>query len=180
MTENQNKVEQEAAADGVRQPEAESGHDYPMPTPHAQTAEQFYTGLIGPATLSVAASRLAVEKATDADTKQFANFELREAIAVTAILKNLNTPVPPINEGGQALLDKLKTVPAGVDFDKTYISAELANHEFLRDLASSYLEVSPDSASPEEAHGRNIAALAITAFKEHVVLSKNIVQAMGA
>ena len=63
MTENQNKVEQEAAADGVRQPEAESGHDYPMPTPHAQTAEQFYTGLIGPATLSVAASRLAVEKA---------------------------------------------------------------------------------------------------------------------
>ncbi len=129
------------AADGPRQPEADSGHDYPMPAPHAETAEQFCLGLIGPATLSVAASRLAVDKADDAATKQFANFELREALAVVAILKDLQTPTPPLSAGGQALLEKLQSGSRSTHFDKTYITAELANHEFLRDLAESYLRV---------------------------------------
>ena len=82
-----------------------------MPSPDAKTAAQFYAGVIGPATLSVAASRLAVDKAVDADTRQFANFELREAIAVTPVLDSLNVPKPPISAGGQGLLNKLKTIP---------------------------------------------------------------------
>lgn len=169
-----------AQAGGVQQPEADSGHDYPMPTPTAATAAQFYAGVIGPATLSVAASRLAVDKATDADTRQFANFELREAIAVTDVLSKLKVPAPPISAGGQGLLDKLKTVPAGADFDKTYITAELANHEFLRDLADSYLKNATGAAGAEEVYGRHVATIVLTAFKEHIVLSKNIVQAMSA
>jgi predicted outer membrane protein len=163
-----------------QQPEADSGKDYPLPTPSAATAAQFYAGVIGPATLSVDASRLAVEKAADADTRQFANFELREAIAVTAVLGSLNVPVPPINSGGQALLDKLQTTASGTDFDKTYIVAELANHEFLRDLAESYLKNATGSAGTEEQYGRRVATLVLTAFKEHVVLSKNIVHSMRA
>jgi putative membrane protein len=164
---------------GPQQPEADSGHDYPMPAPRARTGEQFRTGVMGPATLSAAVSQIAVDKATRADTKQFANFELREAIAVTAILKGLNTPVPPMDSVGQALLDTLRLTPVGADFDKTYITAELANHEFLRDLADSYLANSTKNGNAEEKHTRDLATLAITSFKEHVVLSKNIVQAMG-
>lgn len=164
---------------GVQQPEADSGHDYPMPTPSAATAAQFYAGVIGPAILSVAASRLAVEKATDTDTKQFANFELREAIAVTEVLGKLQVPAPPINSGGLALLDKLQTTASGTDFDKTYIAAELANHEFLRDLAEFYLENSTTLTRTEEQYGRHVATLVLTAFKEHIVLSKNIVHALG-
>lgn len=166
-------------ATGVNQPAADSGHDYSMPTPSAATAEEFYAGVIGPATLSVAASRLAVDKATDLGTRQFANFELREAIAVTAVLAGLNVPAPPISAGGQGLLDKLKTT-AGTEFDKTYITAELANHEFLRDLAESYLKNAIGPAATEEQYGRHVATIVLTAFKEHVVLSKNIVQALGA
>ena len=165
---------------GPHQPEADSGHNYSMPPPHAETGEQFSAGLIGPATISVAASWIAVDKATDPDTKQFANFELREAIAVTEILSSLKTPVPPMSAGGQALLETLKTVPAGTDFDKTYITAELANHEFLRDLAETYLQNATAPDGPAEIHVRHLAALALTAFKEHVVLSKNIVHALGA
>ena len=168
------------AAIGPHQPEADNGHDYAMPQPHAETAEQFYKGLIGPASLSVAASQLAVDKATDAGTRQFANFELREAIAVVAIMKDLQIVAPPIAAGGQALLDKLQTCSKGAQFDETYISAELANHEFLRDLAESYLQNSTGPAAEAETQGRHLATLALTAFKEHVVLSKNIVHAIRA
>ena len=168
------------ADDGTQQPEADSGHDYSMPSPKAKTAAQFYAGVIGPATLSVAASRMAVAKAMDADTRQFANFELREAIAVTAVIGSLNVPSPPISAEGQGLLNKLKTTSPGADFDKTYITAELANHEFLRDLAEYYLAHATGPADTPELYGRYVATLVITAFKEHIVLSKNILQAMKA
>ncbi len=163
-----------------QQPEADSGHNYPMPAPHAASDQQFNLGLIGPATLSVAASQIAVEKATDADTRQFANFELREALAVVTILERLNIPASAPSGGGADLLEQLKTMPQGADFDKTYIAAELANHEFLRDLAESYLKKSPQDVGASEMPGYNLAALAVTAFKEHIVLSKNIVHALGA
>lgn len=162
---------------GVNQPEANSGHDYSMPTPHANTADDFGLGVIGPATLSVAVSRIAVDKATNADTQQFANFELREAIAVTDILTNLNVPAATLSTEGQSLVETLQKLPAGAEFDKIYITAQIANHEFLRDLAESYLGNSTGEADAAETHGRNLAALALTAFKEHVVLSKNILQA---
>ena len=187
MTEEEMRVDQgplpshakAVQATGVQQPEADSGHDYPTPMPSAATAAQFYAGVIGPATLSVAASRLAVDKAADADTRQFANFELREAIAVTAVLGSLNVPAPPMSAGGQDLLDKLKTTD-GADFDRTYITAELTNHEFLRDLAESYLKKVTGPAGMEERYGRHVATIVLTAFQEHVVLSKNIVRALSA
>ena len=166
--------------DGIRQPEADSGHEYPMPAPHAARGAQFFSGLIGPATLSAAASRIAVDKASRTDIRQFANFELREAVAVVAILRSLDTPVGPQSAESEDLLEKLKAVPAGTEFERTYITAELANHEFLRDLAESYLKAATGTADAAEQHGRHLAALALTAFKEHVVLSKNIVEAMGA
>lgn len=168
------------ASDGTRQPEADNGHDYSMPTPNAKTGQDFCLGVIGPATLSAAASRLAVDKATDPAIRQFANFELREAVAVVAILENLNGPAPTLDASAQGFLEKLRTTPAGADFDRAYMTAELANHEFLRDLADSYLKNSAGNADAGETHARHLAALAMTAFKEHVVLSKNIVQTMTA
>lgn len=163
--------------DGTQQPEADTGRDYAMPTPTATTGAEFCQGVIGPATLSVAASRMAVSKAANADTKQFANFELREAVAVTEILASLKVPVPPMSAAGQTLLDTLATTK-GADFDAAYMQAQLANHEFLRDLAESYLENATGPADADEIHGRHLAALALTAFKEHVVLSKNITRAL--
>jgi putative membrane protein len=186
MTPMQSLVESEpitkatnVAVDGTNQPEADNGHEYSMPAPNARTAEEFSKGVIGPASLSVAVSKLAVHKATDADTKQFANFELREAIAVVGILTSMNTLVPPMTAAGEALLIQLEN-SAGKIFDQAYMGAQLANHEFLRDLAESYLSNSTGPADPEEIHGRHLAALAITAFKEHVVLAKNISRALEA
>lgn len=162
-----------------KQPEADTGHDYPMAKPAARTEKQFRMGVIGPATLSLMASRIAVDKATDAATKEFANFELREAIGVTMVLKDMGTPTPPMNATARAILAQIENTPPGEAFDKAYIKAQLANHEYLRDLANTYLANSAGHKSMAEKHGRHLATLALGTFKEHVVHCKNIMHSMS-
>ncbi|BCM91876.1 hypothetical protein IAD21_03753 [Abditibacteriota bacterium] len=168
------------AATQPKQPEADTGHDYPMAKPHAMTEAQFRKGVIGPAMLSLLTSQIAVDKATNPQALEFANFELREAIGVTTVLKSLKTPVPPMSPVAKAILEKIKSTPKGADFDKAYITAQLANHEFLRDLANSYLANSAGHTSMAEMHGRHLATLTLGVFKEHIVHTKNILHMMSA
>lgn len=161
------------AATKPQQPAADTGHDYPMAAPHAMTEKQFRMGVIGPATLSHLVSEMAVDRATNPAVKEFANFELREAIAILAVLKDLGTPTPPMDAKAKATLAKIQS-SQGAAFDKAYITAQLANHEFLRDLAQTYLGNSMGHTSMPEKHGRHLATLALSTFKEHVVHCKNI------
>lgn len=163
-----------------QQPEADSGHDYAMPTPNAHTERDFRTLLIGPAMLSLEASQLAVTNATDAQAKEFANFELREAIAVTTVLRELQTPVPPMDAMARATLRKIQTAARGSAFDTAYITAQRDNHEYLRDLAEGYLRNSAGATSMPEMHGRHLATLALATFKEHVVHTKTILRTLSA
>lgn len=164
------------AATKPKQPEADTGHDYPMMMPNAKTEAQFRKGVIGPAMLSLVTSQIAVDKATSHAAKDFANFELREAIGVTTVLKEMKTPVPPMNAAAKATLAKIKATPKGAEFDKVYMTAQLANHEFLRDLATSYLKNSQNHTSMAEMHGRHLATLTLGAFKEHIVHCKHFLQ----
>ncbi len=161
------------AATEPHQPLADTGHDYPMPMSHAATAKQFGMGVMGPAVLSRLTSEIAVDKATNPEAKEFANFELREAIAVTTVLSQMGIPAPPMSPVAKATLAKIKSTE-GAEFDKTYIKAQLANHEFLRDHAETYLKNSQGHTSMEEMHGRHLAMLSLATFKEHVVHTKNI------
>lgn len=162
------------AATMPQQPEADSGHDYKMPTPNAMTEKDFRNLLIGPATLSYLTSEMAVDRATNPRAKEFANFELREATGVLTVLKSLNTPKPPQDALSKQTLDKIKMSGNGMDFDRNYIQAQLENHEYLRDMAQSYLDNSKGQTSMPEMHGRNLATLALGTFKEHVVICKDI------
>ena len=137
--------------------------------------ELFRLGVIGPAELSYATSKLAVEKATKADVKEFAGFEMTEAIAVTKVLKELKTPVPAPDAKAKATLEKLNAAEKGAAFDEAYITAQLENHEFLRDHAADYLERtvgSKDSAA--ELQTQHLATLALATFKEHVAITTRI------
>lgn len=159
-----------------KQPEADTGHKYPMMAPTARTEAQFRKGVLGPATLSLMVSEIGVDKTTAPEAKEFANFELREAIAVTTVLKSLKTPVPPMDKAARDTLAKIKATPKGPEFDKVFMTAQLANHEFLRDLAEVYLKNSAGHTSMAEMHGRHLATLALSTFKEHVVHCKNFLQ----
>ncbi|RST29458.1 DUF4142 domain-containing protein [Sphingomonas ginkgonis] len=168
------------AAATPQQPEAETGHSYPMARPDARTEMEFRMGVIGPAMLSLVTSQLAVDKATDRQAKEFANFELREAIAVTTVLSQLRTPVPAPDANARATRARIEGARKGRAFDREYMTAQLANHEFLRDLAASYLINSANATSMPEMHGRHLATLAQSTFKEHVVHCKRITEALRA
>jgi hypothetical protein len=161
------------AATTPQQPAADTGHAYPFPSPHANTEKEFREAVIPIATLSHLISEFALDRATRRDAKEFANFELRETIAVLAILKAAGTPVPPFDATIKSILASVKSAK-GTDFDKAYIGAELAGHEYLRDLAESYLTNSAAATSPGELHVRDLASLSLVLFKEHVVLAKDI------
>lgn len=135
--------------------------------------KDFCNGVMPRAQLSKAASEIAVEKATNKNAKEFAGFELMEATTVVKLLEDIGTDAPPLNEDAKAFISKLKASSGG-DFDKFYMEAELSNHEFLRDLASNYLDSAEERNSSDENEIKSIATLALYAFKEHVALSKRI------
>ncbi len=131
--------------------------------------------IIGPAELSLVTSQLAVEKATNKNTKEFAGFELTEAVAVTTVLKELGTPVPTPDAKAKATLEKLKSAEKGAAFDEAYITAQLENHEFLRDTAEDYLKRTEGSKENKaEQQTQHLATLALATFKEHVAITKRI------
>jgi len=145
------------------------------------TEKDFRQGVIGPATLSLLTSQIAVQKATQADAKEFSGFELREAIAVTTILKELKTPVPPMDAKAKATLAKIQSTPSGHDFDLVYITAQHDNHIFLRDLATAYLKnTTPNEPTFAEQQGRHLATLALNQFTEHVELTARILKELQA
>ena len=168
------------AATMPEQPEAMSGHAYTMPLPNAMNEAQFRMGVIGPATLSRVTSEMAVDKASNAQAKEFANFELREAIAVMTVLTNLKTPAPAMDATAKATLEKIKTASAGAKFDMAYMQAQLENHEFLRDHTTAYLKNSADATSMPEMNGRNLATLALATFTEHVQICKDVLAELKA
>ena len=146
-----------------------------------RTNKQFSMGVIGPAQLSLVTSQIAVDRARKADAREFAGFELTEAIAVTTVLKQLGTPVPPMDAKAQATLDKIRSAAPGAAFDRAYIDAQYENHVFLRNLATAYLGNTPPNTSDiEEMHGRHLATLALATFKEHALITQRIARELRA
>ena len=116
-------------------------------------------------------------RATQANAREFARFELREAIAVTTVLRELKTPTPPMDAKAKATLAKIQTAATGQDFDLAYITAQHDNHVFLRDLATGYLKnTSPNEPTFPEQQGRHLATLALNQFTEHVELTTRILK----
>ena len=155
-----------------------------MPMPDVsgtRTHKQFEMGVIGPAQLSLVTSQIAVDRATKPDAREFAGFELTEAIAVTTVLKQLGNAVPPMDAKAQATLAKIRSAATGADFDRAYIDAQYENHMFLRDLAAAYLaNSSPNTRDMAEMHGRHLATLSGATFKEHVAITQRIAAELRA
>ena len=146
----------------------------PMNFADIKTAAQYFTGVLGPAELSLSTSQVASEKATQKNAHEFAGFELGEAITVNMVLKDIGAKAPAMDAKGMALVDKMKAAARGETFDKAYIAFQLENHEFLRDLADGYLHNSAAASDPMEKQGRHLAMLMLAVFKEHVAICKRI------
>lgn len=154
-----------------------------MPMPDVSgthTHAQFEMSVFGPAMLSLATSQIAVDRARQANAREFAGFELTEAVAVTTLLKQLGNTPPPMDVEAQATLDKIRSATPGAAFDRMYIDAQHENHVFLQNLATAYLASSADTSDMMEAHGRHLATLALATFKEHTLITQRIARELRA
>ena len=83
--------------------------------------------------------------------------------------------MPAPDAKAKATLEKLKSTDKGAAFDEAYITAQLENHEFLRDTAMDYLKRTEGSKeSKAEQQTQHLATLALATFKEHVAITKRI------
>ena len=138
-------------------------------------ATQFYAAVIPRAEMSLSTSQLGVEKTVNRNAREFAGFELAEAITVNMVLKDILVSLPPMDNTAEiALAEKMRAVGGGGAFDRAYIAFQLENHEMLRDLADSYLANSAGATDPAEKQGRHLAAVMLGVFKEHVAICKRI------
>ncbi len=145
------------------------------PNTSASNEEEFRMGVMPRAELSLATSRIAKERATQANTKEFAGFEFEEAVAVLSVLKSLKTPTIVLNAKAEGTLNEIETASQGAAFDRAYIAAQLKNHEELYELADNYLTNAPvDESDDAEMQGRRLATLARATFKEHVLICTRI------
>ncbi len=126
--------------------------------------------------LSLATSRIAVEKASDPIVKEFAKWEVAEQETIADILKSMEMDgkaegalKPPSDSEVEAMLDaegkssleKLKAT-SGVAFDKAYISAQLDGHKKLLAIQEDYLKVG------QVREHLSVTKLARGQIKEHI------------
>lgn len=145
-----------------------------------KTAAQFYSTVIGRAEISLATSQVASQKATQKNALEFAGFELGEAITVNMVLKDTGATGPGMDAAAHGMVEKVVSADAGKAFDKAYISLQLENHEYLRDLADAFIHNSTGVTDPAEVQGRHLSMLMLAVFKEHVAICKRITNELSA
>lgn len=138
----------------------------------AVSEQEFRNGVMPRAQLSKLACDIALNKTTQKNVREFAGWELMEATTVINVLKDLKTSAPAMGKDAEEFIEKLKGLN-GKEFDRQFMSAELSNHEFLRDLAQQYID-GADGSSPAEQDIWHVANLALFAFTEHIGLCKRI------
>jgi putative membrane protein len=110
----------------------------------AETTHANKTAQIGGASLVMA--NIALDKASSAKVKEFAQFEHNEQTLAGAILKSmdpsLNPPSPPPDVA--AAIDKLKQMKPGEAFDHEFVTAQIQGHNLLRTIQEDYLKVGHD------------------------------------
>lgn len=139
--------------------------------------------------LSLATSRVALAKAKNPLVKQFAEFETAEQETIGDILKGLMTsgskpsgdikaPTEPeidanLDAKGKDLLQKMRTMKAGPEFDRDYVKAQIEGHHQLLDFQADYLKVADDLDET------NVAKLARGMIKEHLTLLGDLEKRLG-
>ena len=157
------------------------------PMGDAEMTHAEMTGMVG--ALSLLQSKMAVEKASNADVKQFAEWEVAEQQTIADILKSMQDDAPDgaqgalqpptdeeamamVDEEGQAKLEELEGL-SGAEFDQAYVTANLEGHQKLLQIQEDYLE-----AGTNREH-LSVAKLARGQVTEHIAHLEELQSMVG-
>lgn len=149
------------------------------PRTRARDAREWGNNLAQYGTLSLMGSEMALNKAVDADVREFANFEATEQRAVAEILKTMGIKTPANLDAPFRAIAREHEAATGAEFDKVYSRAQLKAHQDLLVLMESLLQNSRRDDKNEFA-AKQVARLATAAVKEHIAHTEKLVAKLGA
>lgn len=141
-------------------------------------------------------SRIALQKAQNAELKLFAQFEVQEQTTLAEILRSMMDPsATAATSGGAAtqasgttssasgamqmpadareMVQKLQSAQAGAEFDRQYLQGQMQGHRDLLQTQERYL-----SSNPQNREHMNVAKMARTQIREHIALLEGMQQKM--
>ncbi len=120
-----------------------------------------------------ASSQLAVEKATNASVRTFAQLEAAEQTA-TAMAFGVPADAPlAMPESKAAAMQRLQAA-SGAEFDRLYVQDQIAGHEELRAIHSSY------AAEGADPMARGASMVGVTSIDTHLAMLRAIQASLGA
>ena len=116
-------------------------------------------------------SRVALEKARNAEVKKYAKFEKDEQEGLADVLKSMmdpastasTMPVPMKLEGEDAaMVQKMQGMQAGAEFDRMFVQGQIEGHQKLLRIQEEYIR------QGRNREHMNVAKLARGHIKEHI------------
>jgi putative membrane protein len=157
----------------------------------AAADQEYVRQSLAASSLSLAISRIALQKAQMDDLKEFAQLEEGEQETLAGVLKSLSVQNAGINDRtvvrrlgdaeveqhldlrGRQVLEKLRADAAGAEFDRDYMGALATGHLELLRIQEAYLDSGQNNANII-----NVAKLARAMIKEHLQLLADVESGM--
>jgi putative membrane protein len=138
-------------------------------------------------------SRIAQQKAQNADLKRFATFEVQEQSTLSEVLHSMmeptstsatgaaaqssqpgaasgtNTPAMQMDAQSREMIQMLQNTQPGEAFDRQYLQGQMEGHSALLQVQTQYLQ-----GNPQNREHMNVAKLARAVITEHIALLEDI------
>ncbi|MPR11240.1 DUF4142 domain-containing protein [Microvirga tunisiensis] len=129
-------------------------------------------------------SRIAQQKAQNADLKRFATFEVQEQTTLSEVLHSMMEPAATSATGAASgtsasamqmdaqsreMIQRLQNTQAGEAFDRQYLQGQMEGHSGLLQVQTQYLQ-----SNPQNREHVNVAKMARGMITEHIALLEEI------
>lgn len=121
---------------------------------------------------ATASSQLALNKASNASVKMFAELEIAEQAAV-AMAFGSEPGAAGVSEEHAAMLAQLEAAE-GAEFDMMYLDGQIAGHEELLGIHQDY------ASNGDDPMARGASMVGVTGIQTHLVMLQSIRQSIGA
>jgi predicted outer membrane protein len=129
-------------------------------------------------------SRIAQQKAQNADLKRFATFEVQEQTTLSEVLHSMlepaatsatgaasgtSAPAMQMDAQSREMIQKLQNTQPGEAFDRQYLQGQMEGHSGLLQVQTRYLQ-----GNPQSREHMNVAKMARAVITEHIALLEDI------
>ena len=129
-------------------------------------------------------SRIAQQKAQNADLKRFATFEVQEQTTLSEVLHSMmepaatsatgaasgtSAPAMQMDAQSREMIQRLQNTQPGEAFDRQYLQGQMEGHSGLLQVQTQYLQ-----SNPQNREHVNVAKLARGVITEHIALLEEI------